>query len=170
MLIPDFKRYLLEKEHHEIKKESRPLTITLTVMQVIAALGLAAVILGYIRNQLLSYKEPDYIAIFICMGCCIILFTTATLTKMFREKTLYSEIRMAEQLSDEEAYIKGDYLVLRNNTGEISFNISGICRLESKDGKTSFTYNDPARGIIKFSCMDYYSPQIAEMLHDRGVR
>lgn len=71
---------------------------------------------------------------------------------------------------NESAAIIGGELVLKSGESEIRFDISTIHNLESKDGKTSFTYLDKERGVTNFSCLDYYTPQIAKLLYDKGIR
>ena len=170
MLDPRIKDYLVTKEKKAIRKKNRWLFIVLDLAVISAIAGIFIILRKFVRNQLYSIREPDYLFYGGSLAALIGLIAAIVIIRTILEKKMVAPVTVEEKKTDEKAAIIGNLLVLSNSEGQLSFDISRIYNLESEDGKTSFMYNDPAGGITQFSCLDYYSPQIARMLHDKGVR
>lgn len=151
-------------------RANRPMRLFFGLIRLAAAVILIAALVNHARTLLFSRREPDALLLGGIAALCVLLIAASTIVEkqLIAKSTRY--IDEMEKLMDEKAYIKGNILVLSNDAGELRFELSRIFGLESQDGKTTFSYHDPGGGITTFSCLDYYEPQIARQLHDRGVR
>lgn len=174
MVDHNIKKWLLEDEKKAIWKENILVFLPLTVLQAVCLAVIikeAATLAGILLS---SYREPDYPKIWVTLGICLLVISLAAAIKLFIKRSRYGYVRMAEKRKSEDAYIDGGELILSGRTkgkrSVMRFSLTSIYGLESEKGRTSFYYRNPQGGQTKFTCLDYYKPQIATMLHEKGVR
>lgn len=174
MVNPDVKRWLLADEEKRIKKEGKIITRPLLAVSVFSIIGILWQLAALAKTLMHSYLQPDYAAFFIQIGLLVLVGVLAITAANIYISRKCSHINMLRAKENEDAYIAGQELVLKGTTDgkEMSVRIplSAITALESKDGRTSFTYRDNEGKTVSFSCLDYYSPQIAALLVKQGIR
>lgn len=170
ILMNNVKKYLIEKERRDVRRANKPQMLFFGLVRLLAAVILIAALTNYVRTLLFSRREPDYLLLGGAASLCILLVLAATVAEKHVIAKSTGHIDVIEKRTDEIAYIKDNILILSNDTGELRFELSRIFGIESIDGKTTFSYYDPNGGITTFSCLDYYEPQIAKQLYDKGVR
>ena len=174
MVDQNIKKWLLRDEKKRMWKGNLHILLPLTLLQLLPAAYLiarAANIMGQLLNSL---YRPDYRSFLMEAALCIAMIAGATIIKEYVKRTRFGYIRMAEKGHGEDAYIEGDELVLSGRIGRkrtvLRFHLPSIYDLETSNGRTSFCYRDQTKGITKFTCLDYYRPQIATMLYEKGVK
>ena len=170
MQEPRLKKYLMDREKNEIRKEKKPVFLAIAFARILAIAGAFITIYKFVRHQIYSMLQPDYLAYGSSLIIFIALFIMLGRVKKAYEKRIIAPVVVEEQKKGEKAEIIGGELVLTSSDGKIQFDISRIYDLKSRDGRTSFSYKDPSGGVTTFSCIDYYDPQIARLLYNAGVR
>ena len=174
MVDQNIKKWILKDEKKRMWRNSLHILLPLTLLQLLPAARLISRIANILGQTLNSLYTRDYSSFFIEAGLCAAMITAATIIKEYVKRSRYGYIRMAEKGRGEDAFIEGDELVLSGRIGRkrsvLRFHLPSIYALESSKGRTSFCYRDPSKGITKFTCLDYYRPQIATMLHEKGVK
>lgn len=174
MVDHNIKKWVLRDEKKQMWKQIFHILIPLTLLQVIPVVYLIMRIVRLLGHMFQSLYSPDYATFLMEAGVCVVVVAASTFAKEYIKRTRYGYIRMAEKGHGEDAYIEGDELVLSGRIGKkrsvLRFHLPLIYGLESRNGRTAFCYRDPSKGIIKFTCLDYYRPQIATMLHEKGIK
>lgn len=166
----DLKTYLITKEKQEMNNRNRPVLIAFDIARIAAAACIALTLYRLFCRMLYSVRVPNYrLYMLTALLCAALIILLSAGKKRFKNKVL-APVLAEERKHDERAYIQRGFLILSNSEGEVRFELSRIHSLESKEGKTSFSYYDPAGGVTHFSCLDYYDPQIAKMLYEKGIR